>query len=51
MLAEATGYYNVIVPAEGEPQREALQRLIDEPGAVARFALERLPERPVMANR
>lgn len=51
VLAEATGYYNVIVPADGDPQREALRRLIDEPGAVARFALERLPQRPVVAPR
>jgi hypothetical protein len=45
VLVEAAGYYNVIVRAEGEPQREAFQRLLSEPGAVARFALERMSER------
>jgi hypothetical protein len=45
VLVEATGYYNVIVHAEGEPQREAFRRLLTEPGAVARFALDRMHER------
>jgi hypothetical protein len=44
VLVEAAGYYNVIVRAEGEPQREAFRRLLTEPGAVARFALERMSE-------
>lgn len=51
VLAEATGYYNVIVPADGDPQREALRRLTDEPGAVARFALERIPRLAVAPPR
>ena len=42
VLVEATGYYNVVVPAEGEPQRLAFRRLVEEEGAVARFALERM---------
>ncbi|HEX9188758.1 MAG TPA: hypothetical protein VGB87_16880 [Vicinamibacteria bacterium] len=46
VLVEATGYYNVMVPADGEPQREAFRRLLEEPGAVARFALERMRPRP-----
>jgi hypothetical protein len=46
VLVEATGYYNVVVPADGEPQREAFRRLVEEPGAVARFALERRRSRP-----
>ncbi len=45
VLVEAAGYYNVIVRAEGEPQREAFERLLTEPGAVARFALDRMSER------
>lgn len=47
VLVEATGYYNVIVGTDGEPRREAFRRLVEEPGAVARFALERMRERPV----
>jgi hypothetical protein len=39
VLVEATGYYELIMPAEGEPQRAAFRRLVDEPGAVARFVL------------
>ena len=46
VLVEATGYYNVVVPTEGDPEREVFQRLVEEPGAVARFALERLRARP-----
>jgi hypothetical protein len=42
ILVEATGYYNVVVPAEGEPQRLAFRRLVEEEHAVARFALERM---------
>jgi hypothetical protein len=49
VLVEATGYYSVIVGAEGEPQREAFRRLVQEPGAVARFALERLRDRARVA--
>jgi hypothetical protein len=42
VLVEATGYYQVIVLAKGEPQREVFRRLVEEPGAVARFALDSL---------
>ncbi len=42
VLVEATGYYNVILHPEGEPRPEVFRRLLEEPGAVARFALERL---------
>jgi len=44
VLIEATGYYELIVPAEGEPQRAAFRRLVEEPGAVARFVLDSLRE-------
>lgn len=47
VLVEATGYYNVIVGTDGEPRREAFRRLVEEPGAVARFALEGMRVRPV----
>lgn len=40
VLLEATGYYVPILPAEGEPQRAAFRRLVEEPGAVARFTLD-----------
>ena len=46
VLVEATGYYNVITRPEGEPQPEVFRRLVAEPGGVARFALERLRDRP-----
>jgi hypothetical protein len=42
VLVEATGYYNVIVRPEGAPQPELFRRLLEEPGGVARFALEHL---------
>jgi hypothetical protein len=42
VLLEATGYYNLILRADGEPRPEAFRQLVREPGAVARFALERL---------
>jgi hypothetical protein len=50
VLVEANGYYSVIVRSEGAPQSEAFRRLVEEPGAVARFALERLRERSQVAT-
>ena len=44
VLVEATGYYELVIPAEGEPQRAAFRRLVEEPGAVARFVLGSLQE-------
>jgi hypothetical protein len=49
VLVEANGYYSVIVRSEGTPQTQAFRRLVEEPGAVARFALERLHERSLVA--
>jgi hypothetical protein len=49
VLVEANGYYNVIVRSEGAPQPEVFRRLVEEPGAVARFALGRLRERSQVA--
>ena len=46
LLLEATGYYGLIVPAEGQPRPEEFRRLVDEPGGVARFTLEWLRRRP-----
>ena len=46
VLVEATGYYNVIMRPEGELQPETFRRLLNEPGGVARFALERLRDQP-----
>jgi hypothetical protein len=46
LLLEATGYYGVIVPAEGEPRPEEFRRLVEEPGGVAWFTLEWLRRRP-----
>ena len=41
-----TGYYVPLVPVEGGPEHAAFRRLIEEPGAVARFILERLRSTP-----
>ena len=51
VLVEATGYYNVVAPAEGERQRLAFRRLVENPGAVARFALERMRPGPAPGAR
>jgi hypothetical protein len=45
VLLEATGYYNVIVNGQGAPHPELFRTLLTEPGAVGRFALERLSRR------
>jgi hypothetical protein len=45
VLLEATGYYNLLVSADGAPQPDVFRRLVEEPGGVARFALERLRDR------
>ncbi len=41
-LLQCTGYYRPRVPAEGEPQTELMERLVQEPGAFGRYALENL---------
>jgi RNA polymerase sigma factor (sigma-70 family) len=42
VLVEVTGHYNVMVPADGDPQPEAFRRLVEEPGGFGRFVLDRL---------
>ncbi|HEY7410975.1 MAG TPA: hypothetical protein VII13_09550 [Vicinamibacteria bacterium] len=37
-VLEATGYYTILVPAQGEPDRAAYQRLMREPGAFGAYA-------------
>jgi hypothetical protein len=39
-LVEATGYYTVLVPAEGEPQTDLYETLVGTPGAFGRYAAE-----------
>jgi hypothetical protein len=39
-VIEATGYYTILVPAEGEPQPALYQRLVEEPGAFGRWSAE-----------
>jgi hypothetical protein len=51
VLVEANGYYSVIVRSEGAPQPQVFRQLVEQPGAVARFALERLRERWQVATR
>jgi hypothetical protein len=37
-VLEATGYYEILVPAVGEPDRALYQRLMREPGAFGEYA-------------
>lgn len=39
-VLEATGYYTILVPAEGEPQQTLYDRLVREPGALGRYGAE-----------
>lgn len=41
-MAKGGGYYTIHMPAVGEPQPEVMQRMLREPGAFTRFALEAL---------
>jgi len=41
-MFKSGGYYTIHTPAEGEPQPELMQRMLREPGAFTRFALEAL---------
>jgi hypothetical protein len=43
-VLEATGYYTILVPAEGEPQRALYDTLIREPGAFGRYSAELMAE-------
>jgi hypothetical protein len=38
-------YYNVMLRAQGEPRPDVFRRLLEEPGAVSRFALDPLRDR------
>ncbi|TFH64517.1 MAG: hypothetical protein E4G91_05560 [Candidatus Zixiibacteriota bacterium] len=42
LVWKCTGYYNIHVPYGSEPNPELMARLISEPGAFGRFALEML---------
>jgi hypothetical protein len=39
VLIELEGYYRPLLPPSGEPQTALFERLVDEPGALARYAL------------
>jgi hypothetical protein len=41
-LARTAGWYRIHTPETGDPPTELLTRLESEPGAVARFAVERM---------
>ena len=41
VLLKVSGYYDVRADASGEPRLEAFERLLHEPGAAARYALEK----------
>lgn len=41
-LFQATGYYTILVPADGEPQPDLYESLVAEPGAFARYSAELL---------
>jgi hypothetical protein len=42
VLVEASGWYELLVAAEGEPRITEFRRLVEEPGAVGRFVLDSL---------
>ncbi len=42
VVLKATGWYRILVPATGEPQTARFEQLLKEPGALARFSLERI---------
>jgi hypothetical protein len=44
VLLHTRGYYRLHLPAEGEPQREALRELTETPGSAARLAARRYAE-------
>jgi hypothetical protein len=50
LLVEVAGFYIPLVLVEGGPRHAAFQRLVEEPGAVARFILEQLRETPEVAT-
>ncbi len=44
VLLHSRGYYRLHLPAGGEPDQVTLRRLVDLPGAAARFAAERFAQ-------
>jgi hypothetical protein len=40
VLIKATGYYDIHLDARGEPQKEVADRILNEPGYAAQFALK-----------
>jgi len=42
VVLKATGWYRILVPATGEPQTARFEQLLREPGALARYSLERI---------
>ncbi len=40
VLIKATGYYDIHLDARGEPQKEVADRILNEPGFAAQFALK-----------
>jgi len=42
VVLEATGWYRIQLPAAGEPQTARFEQVLREPGALARFSLERI---------
>ena len=42
VVLKATGWYRILVPATGEPQTARFEQLLKEPGALARYSLERI---------
>jgi hypothetical protein len=50
-VLKATGYYTILLPPGGEPQTARFERLLSEPGAVARYSIELLQGLPRQAVR
>jgi hypothetical protein len=49
-VLKSTGYYRIHTPADGEPQREVIQRLLAEPRAFGQYALRLLNEQVQLAT-
>jgi hypothetical protein len=44
VVLKATGWYRILAPATGEPQTARFEQLLNEPGALARYSLERIQD-------
>ena len=50
VILKATGYYDIHLKAEGEPQHELLDKFHSEPGFTIRFAMEEFQKAQIMSR-